>query len=110
MISHLIEPLQLDDHLIAQPFQTGVWSFHCGISKLSQFSGKETQQLLTMIIPEIAGAEGVPLNAKKAIAAKTDFLYMAHFPAHSDATIWMMMQKLEMFEHSKQVFIDTGAQ
>jgi hypothetical protein len=108
MISRLVEPSQLDDRLIAQPFQTGVRSFHRGISKLSQFSGKETRQLLTMIVPAIAGAEGVPSNAEKAIAAKTDFLYMAHFPAHSDATIRMMMQKLEMFEHSKQVFIDTG--
>lgn len=108
MIRRLLDPSRLDDRLIAQPLQTGVRSFDRGISKLSQFSGKETRALLTMFVPAISGAEGSPPAAEKAIAAKTDFLYLAHFPVHSDATLRMMMHKLDIFERAKQVFIDSG--
>jgi len=108
MISELIGASELDDHLIAQPARTGLRTFSQGISKLSQFSGKETRDLMRMIVPATVSAEGFDRVAAKAIAAKIQFLYLAHFPVHSDATLRAMEAKLNSYEDSKWIFVAKG--
>jgi hypothetical protein len=108
MISELIGALQLDDHLIAQPARMGVQTFHQGISKLSQFSGKETRDLLKMIVPAIAGADGLHRAAEKAIAAKVQILYVACFLVHLDAMLQVMEAHLHAYEESKWIFVAEG--
>lgn len=61
-----------------------------------------------MFVAAISRAEGSLPAAEKAITAKSNFLYLAHSPVHSNVTIRMMMHKLNIFEQAKQVFIDLG--
>jgi hypothetical protein len=108
-ITNLVGASDLDNRIIAQPHRMGSRSFPQGIAKLSQFSGRETRDLMTMIVPAMARAERVPGGAERAIAAKVDFLYKAHQPIHSDATLLGMQHDLEKYEKVKKVFIETGA-
>lgn len=61
-----------------------------------------------MIVPAIAGADGLHRAVEKAIVAKVQFLYVACFPVHSDATLQVIEAPLHTYEESKWIFVAEG--
>lgn len=99
----------LDARFMAQPHHVGFRNFGGGISKISQWSGRENRDLERNILTVIAGHESVTPQIMKAVRALLDFIFKAQFPMHSDATLESMKEDLRIFWANVGAFHDNGA-
>ena len=83
-----------------------------GISSLSQVTGQEHDQisriLLGLVIdcPLPGGLSNVRLVYT--VCALLDFIYLAQYPVHTDETLSLLDDALELFHDNKNIFIDLG--
>jgi hypothetical protein len=84
---------------------------HClGISKLSQVTGKEHDQMCWVLLGVIAdmrlrnGLE--PARLIRAICGLLDFIYLSQLPIYSTQTLNQLDEALGAFHSNKSIFID----
>ncbi|KAI0042906.1 hypothetical protein FA95DRAFT_1524820 [Auriscalpium vulgare] len=99
--------LEVDERFKRVPVYPGLRIFHRGISKVSQWTGNEYRQMEKVFLPLICGLHDDP-RVILAARALIDFIYLAHFPAHTTSTLSAMRQALHDFHHNKRVFVDMG--
>lgn len=106
---YLVGEEEMDLLMMAQPHRVGVRNFNSGISKISQWSGKENRALERHLLPAIAGAEGVPSSVVAGVRALLEFSYMAQFPVHTESSLLAMDEQLKLFWASRESLLRSGA-
>lgn len=97
---------EIDERFKAMPGHPGLRHFRNGISKVEQWTGKETKEMQKVFGGILPGA--VPERVVKAAHALLDFIYHAQFQAHTDTSLDAMQAALDTFHANKDVFITLG--
>lgn len=84
---NLIGQLELDSRYKRLPKFPGFRHFTNGLSKISQWSGKEHRELQRTFLATIAGASQLPRDALVVTRAELDFIYLAQYRSHTDSTL-----------------------
>lgn len=86
--------------------------FMKGILILSHVSGMEHEQIchfLLGIIIDIRLPDGAsPHRLVRAVKGLLDFVYLAHYPSHTQQTLDLLDDALTWFHDNKSIFIDLG--
>ncbi|KAI0717969.1 hypothetical protein C8Q72DRAFT_789441 [Fomitopsis betulina] len=98
---------EIDERFKRVPSYPGVRIFHRGISKVTQWTGNEYHQMQKVFLPILCGIHDDP-HVITAARALMDFIFLAHYPAHSTNTLEAMKVALRNFHDNKDVFIDLG--
>jgi hypothetical protein len=98
---------ELDWRIRCAPKYPGVRHFPHGISCISQWTGRDNQDLEKKILPAISGA--VSTRVIKAVRAELDFIFTAQYKSHSEETIATLAKYNHIWHENKSVFIDEGA-
>ncbi|KAJ2975809.1 hypothetical protein NUW54_g11669 [Trametes sanguinea] len=80
--------------------------FKNGISLVSQWTGTEYKNMEKVFLGVVAGAADE--HVVRAVRAILDFIYLAHFEAHSDQSLESLHHAWRDFHHYKAIFIDLG--
>ena len=108
-LKHTIGKDELDQHFRAQPTYLGFGGFVSGISKISQAMGHEHRMFLWFIVSVIAGYKNLDHKVLLAIRVLTDYIFMAHNPLLSVASLETMAEHLSEFHRNKSIFIQNGS-
>lgn len=115
VIKHLLEwvaaacgPSVIDARVCRMPPNHSIHLFKKGITSLSRVSGTEHRQMSSFLLGVLIdvqlpdGVSSRPLI--RATRALLDFLYLAQYPVHTDATLNSLDQSLAEFHANKHVF------
>ncbi|KAA1480068.1 hypothetical protein DENSPDRAFT_789890, partial [Dentipellis sp. KUC8613] len=102
--SKMLSKEELDERLRRLPPAYGVRHFRNGFSALSQVSGKERKQMAGVLLGCLVGA--IPQSALVAVRSLLDFIYIAQYATHDDATLQYLETALEDFMKHRSVFVD----
>lgn len=119
IIKHLISWLkeccgeaEIDARCRRLPPNHNIRLFMNGISNLSRVTGKEHDQIsrfLLGIIIDIRLPDNLsPIRLIGAVRGILDFVYLAQYPMHTDETLSLLEDALEMFHKNKSIFVDLG--
>ncbi|TFY53772.1 hypothetical protein EVJ58_g9260 [Rhodofomes roseus] len=98
---------EIDQRFMRLPAYPGLRTFPRGISKITQWTGNEYRQMQKVFLPILCGIHDDP-RVVTAARALMDFVFLAHYPSHSTATLEAMQLAFRTFHDNKQVFIDLG--
>ena len=84
----------------------GLRHFKNGISRISQWTGKEHKEMQRVFIGLLAGA--VQPTVLKVAAAVVDFIYYAQLQSHTTRTLDAMENALDTFHQNKSIFVRLG--
>ena len=105
----LIGDAELDARFKRMPRVHGVRLFSKGISCLTQVSGPEHREICKQLLGCIVGAPGAPAGVIRATCSLLDFLEIAQYRSHTEATLGYLVDALDRFHSDKDVFINLGA-
>ena len=105
----LIGDAELDSRFKRMPRVHGVRLFSNGISSLTQISGSEHREICKQVLGCIIDAPGVPAGVIRATRSLLDFLEIAQYQSHTEATLGYLSDALDRFHANKNVFINLGA-
>ncbi|KAG2052891.1 hypothetical protein BDR06DRAFT_982926 [Suillus hirtellus] len=108
-ISTLISDAELDARFKRMPCAHGVHLFSHGISGLTQVSGPEHREICKQLLGCIVDAPGAPAGVICATHSLLDFLEIAQYQSHTEATLGYLTDALDEFHTNKDVFINLGA-
>ncbi|KAG1760626.1 hypothetical protein EDD22DRAFT_980541 [Suillus occidentalis] len=108
-ISTLIGDAELDARFKRMPRAHGVRLFSHGISGLTQVSGPEHREICKQLLGCIVDAPGAPAGVIRATRSLLDFLEIAQYQSHTEATLGYLADALDEFHANKDVFINLGA-
>lgn len=95
---------ELDRRLRCLPPSYGVRHFKNGISALSQISGPERKNMAKILLGCLIGSD-MPNAGLTAVRAILDFIYLAQYSLHDDATLSYMQAALSTWHKYKHCFI-----
>ena len=103
---------ELDARCQALPRNSHIRHFFQGITPLSKITGKEHNdiaRILLGLIIDLPLPNGIS-NARLLAATRAllDFLFLAQYPVHSDATLHQLEDVLQRFHDNKDIFITLG--
>lgn len=101
--------LEIDARYMRLPPYNGLKEFKRGISGISQWTGTEYRHMEKVFIAVLCGIHDMDSRLLVAARAILDFIYLAHYPRHTESTLSDMQEALFAFHENKQVFIDNGA-
>ncbi|KAJ8496749.1 hypothetical protein ONZ45_g12346 [Pleurotus djamor] len=106
---------EFDERVKRLPPNHGMRIFHKGVTSLSRLSGTEHKQIASFLLGLLID---IPLKTNfrivrdrliQATRALLDFLYIAQYPVHSDASLALLDQALFDFHENKAVFVTLEA-
>lgn len=97
-------PEELDRRFKAMPSHPALRHFKRGISLVSQWTGTEYKHMEKVFVGAITGA--CPPSVMRAVRAVLDFIYYAHFEAHSEHSLSCLQSAWATFHANKHVFKD----
>jgi hypothetical protein len=95
---------ELDRRIRCLPPSYGVRHFKNGISALSQISGSERKNMAKILLGCLIGSD-MPKRALTAVRAILDFIYLAQYSLHDDATLSYMEDALNTWHKYKDCFV-----
>ncbi|KAJ2969768.1 hypothetical protein NUW54_g12884 [Trametes sanguinea] len=98
---------ELDARFARVPPYPELRIFKHGVSAISQWTGNEYRQMEKVFVGLLPGLHD-DLRVVAAGRAILDFIYLAHYPSHTAATLNQLQDALDRFHKHKQVFIDLG--
>ncbi|KAF8581410.1 hypothetical protein K439DRAFT_1353989 [Ramaria rubella] len=101
-----IGDIEIDNHFCRLPKTPGYRHFSGGISKISQWSGREWKDLECNLLPVIYGAQSA--DAIIATHAELDFIYHAQWRTLSEMDIQRMVDFNQKFHAHKDAFLNGG--
>lgn len=105
-------PEEINARCRRMPPNHNVRHFLKGITSLSRVTGQEHDQMCRILLGLIIDVplEGGMSNTRLIRAVRTllDFLYLAQYPVHTDATLELLEDALQRFHNNKDIFIDLG--
>ncbi|KAG2058976.1 hypothetical protein BDR06DRAFT_968424 [Suillus hirtellus] len=108
-ISTLIGDAELDARFKRMPHVHSVRLFSHGISGLTQVSGPEHREICKQLLGCIVDAPGAPTGVICATHSLLDFLEIAQYQSHTEATLGYLADALDEFHANKDVCINLGA-
>ena len=102
----VVGPDELDYRLSLVQVAVGYRSFHEGVSKLKQVTGRDHRAVQRYIIGVIAGA--VPPKFLMAVRALLDFRYLAQMPRFDNCILNRIKESLHAFHENKLAIISAG--
>ncbi|KDQ14633.1 hypothetical protein BOTBODRAFT_91795, partial [Botryobasidium botryosum FD-172 SS1] len=103
----ILSESEMDRRFHAMSHHPTLRHFRDGISGLKQWSGTKAKHVERVFVSVIAGAvQGKLMIATRALM---DFMMVAQYLEHSDATLAFMDEKLADFHRNKQGFVDVRA-
>ena len=103
-IDHIGE-FEMDNHFRRMPKTPGFRHFHSGISKISQWSGREAKDIQRYFLAALYGAQ--TSEAIAATRAELDFTYHAQWKTHSESDLKRMDEFNAIFHKYKGAFLKT---
>jgi hypothetical protein len=100
---------EVDARYSCMPSYRGLRHFQRGISGISQFTGNEYRQMEKVFIGVLCGLHDEDPRILASARGVLDFIYLASYPSHSEASLSGLQAALDAFHRHKQVFIDIGA-
>ncbi|KAI0628841.1 hypothetical protein C8Q77DRAFT_1067440 [Trametes polyzona] len=95
---------EVDRQFKAMPQHADLRHFKNGISLVSQWTGTEFRHMQKTFLGVVAGAADERVTL--AVRAVLDFIYLAHFEVHTDASLDALNQAWLDFHEYKSVFIE----
>ncbi|CDO78221.1 hypothetical protein BN946_scf184887.g9 [Trametes cinnabarina] len=95
---------EVDRRFKAMPKHSDLRHFKNGISLVSQWTGTEYKNMEKVFLGVVAGA--ADKHVVCAVCAILDFIYLAHFEAHSDQSLDSLHHAWRDFHHYKAIFIE----
>ncbi|KAI0043845.1 hypothetical protein FA95DRAFT_1497959 [Auriscalpium vulgare] len=119
MVKHLLSWLtdsfgseEIDARCSRLPPNHSVRIFKNGLSVLSRVSGQEHKdicRILLGLVVDLNPVGGIPAaHVVRAVRALLDFVYLAQYPSHSDATLKYLEKALKAFHMNKFIFEELG--
>ncbi|KAG9124259.1 hypothetical protein FRC07_012232, partial [Ceratobasidium sp. 392] len=105
-LRHLVGDKKLDERLMAMPPAEGLHHFAKGITGVSQWTGRVSKQLVSQILPAVAGLMSVELTDM--VRSLIDFTFRAHAPSMTDTDIEAMERDLARFHELKGLLVAKG--
>ncbi|KAH9912446.1 uncharacterized protein B0H18DRAFT_1127164 [Fomitopsis serialis] len=99
---------QTDARMARVPPYHGLRVFKKGISTVQKWTGIEYRQMEKVFVAVIASMRYLEPRIRAAARDLLDFIYLAHYPAHTTSTLEEMRSALVAFHAHKQVFVDLG--
>lgn len=106
-IQRLIGPKELDHRLSRLPPNHPVRIYDQGIKNFSRLSGNEHRQIAKQLMGCLVGR--VEDGVLRGTRALLDFLYLAQYQSHSDATLHYLETALAEFHANKDIFLESNA-
>ncbi|KIY65772.1 hypothetical protein CYLTODRAFT_52648 [Cylindrobasidium torrendii FP15055 ss-10] len=113
VVAHLVDWCQvlatekeLDRRIRRLPPALGLRHFKNGLAGISQLSGSERKDIGKILLGCIVNL--LPTAAVTAVRAILDFIYLAQYTTHDDATLSYMEDALNLWDKNKDIFIRTG--
>lgn len=97
---------ELDRRIRSLPPYYHTRHFSNGISGLTQVSGREHKEISHVLLGCLVGA--IPQQALITIRSLLDFIYLAQYTTHDDATLGYMRSALGLFHGNKHSLISLG--
>lgn len=102
----LVGEKELDDRFRAMSSHPSLRHFKKGISSITQWTGKEHKEMQKILLGILEGV--VPARALAAICGLLDFIYYAQYQSHTEDTLRLMQNSLDLFHSNKDIFIEEG--
>lgn len=110
--TNVIGKAELDARIRSQPHQSGFRSFPTGISKISQWTCRQTRDLQKTFLPAIIGAPSqTPSLSNRMVRANRaalDYIQIAQYPCHTDRTLGELTGSIQKWQDEKWVFVENG--
>ncbi|KAM5536416.1 hypothetical protein V8D89_009852 [Ganoderma adspersum] len=94
---------EVDRHFKAMPGHPMLQHFKKGISLVSQWTGTEHKHMERVFLGVLTGA-----SDPASVRAVLDFIYYAHFYAHSDDSLSLLEAAWVTFHENKHIFVEEG--
>ncbi|KZT36496.1 hypothetical protein SISSUDRAFT_969169, partial [Sistotremastrum suecicum HHB10207 ss-3] len=96
---------EVDARFKCIPRHSTLRHFSKGISKVSQWTGRECKEMEKIFVPVVAGARTEVTVCARAFL---DFVYYASFTQHSTESIKLLESSLQVFHDNKDIFEALG--
>ncbi|KIO30639.1 hypothetical protein M407DRAFT_68978, partial [Tulasnella calospora MUT 4182] len=110
--ANVIGKAELDARIRSQPHQSGFRSFPNGISRISQWTCRQTRDLQKTFLPAIidAPSQTAALSNQmvRANRAALDYIQIAQYPCHTDQTLAELTTSIQNWQSEKWVFVENG--
>jgi len=97
---------EIDNRFRAMTDFPGLRHFRNGISRISQWTGREHKEMQRVIVGLLAGA--VPTAVLTVARALVDFIYYAQLQSQDDRSLAHLQTALDTFHREKDVFVSLG--
>lgn len=104
-LSNMLTPQELDRRLQSIPRTQPYRCFDGGVSKISQWSGKDARNVERYILPAIAGPS-LSKDAVKAVRAELDFIYTAQWRSITIEQLQQLKEYDELWHEHRHAFVD----
>lgn len=119
VVKHLVnwvkaayDPAEIDARCRRLPPNHNVRLFFKGITSLSRLTGREHAdicRILLGVVIDLGLPDGrSPARLIKTIRALLDFVYLAQYPLHNDASLDALESALDEFHQNKSILVDLG--
>ncbi|CAE6427701.1 unnamed protein product [Rhizoctonia solani] len=105
-MKHIFGVDVLDNRFAAMPGAEGLTHFTKGISKVSQWTGRQSKQLLAQFLPAVVG--GLTPELAEMVRVLVDFMYRSHASSLTDEDLESMEQDLRTFHELKDLLVLKG--
>ncbi|QRV81589.1 hypothetical protein RhiJN_09604 [Ceratobasidium sp. AG-Ba] len=99
---------ELDSRFMAMPKAKNLRHFKRGITSVSQWTGRETKEMVKQYLPIVAEDPKIPDDFVKMVHALLDFLHLAERAQLSEADVQEMEGALQRFHSLKRVLVGLG--
>lgn len=110
--ANVIGKAELDARIRSQPHQSGFRSFPTGISRISQWTCRQTRDLQKIFLPATIGAPSQTPNLSNRMVcanrAALDYIQIAQYPCHTDQTLDELSTSIRTWQDEKWVFVENG--
>lgn len=105
-LKHLVHPETLDERIAALPMAEGMRHFNKGITTVSQWTGRESKQLMAQIVPIVIG--DLSPEVGRMVLALFNFMFRAHASSMTDRDLAEMERDLTVFHELKDLLVAKG--
>ncbi|QRV99241.1 hypothetical protein RhiJN_27260 [Ceratobasidium sp. AG-Ba] len=105
-VTQLMGKQTIDERHSTMPEYHGMRHFKNGITRVSQWTGRELKEMAKTLLPVISDMDRRVVTAARPLL---DFAYLAHSSSLSDSELQAMEESLHTFHANKHVFEELGA-
>ncbi|KAF8596456.1 hypothetical protein BDV93DRAFT_454795, partial [Ceratobasidium sp. AG-I] len=98
---------QIDQHFASMPCAKDLRHFKTGISRVQQWTGHETKEMVKVFLPLLVEHWGVSKDLAAMIRSMLDFTYLAHSARLTDAKVQEMQDTHQQMHLKKQTLVSS---